>query len=81
MSKGLTALVTSSCVGIVKLQGRDSLQGELCFQSDAVLNLTLLGGGIGPEKLPQSQQILIYLQRPYLISRGTAAKSLRGKTC
>lgn len=73
MSKGLTDLVTSSCVGILKLQGRVSLQGELCFQSDELLNLTLLRDGIGLEKLPQSQQILIYPQKPYLISSGTAA--------
>lgn len=81
MSKGLTALVTSSCVDILILQGRDSLQGELRFQSDALLNLALLGDGIGPENLPQSHPILIYSQRPYLISRGAAAKSLRRKTC
>lgn len=60
MPKDLTALVTSSFVDILKLQGRGSLQGESCFRSDAILNLALLGDGIGLEKLPQSQQILIY---------------------
>lgn len=45
------------------------------------LNLVLLGDGIGSENFSQINPILIYPQRPYLVSRGGAAKSLRGKTC